>query len=48
MPAVITPRSLDMAHLRTALWFHAQVPLTKFVTLDTAQAQAGRELGLPA
>ncbi len=47
IPAVITPRSLDMVHLRTALWFHAQAPLTKFMTLDTAQAQAGRELGLP-
>lgn len=48
MPAVITPRSLDIAHLRTAAWFHAQAPLSKFVTLDQAQAQAARELGLPA
>ncbi len=47
MPAVATPRSLDLAHLRTALWFHAQAPLDRFVTLDTAQAQAARELGLP-
>ncbi len=47
MPAVTTPRSLDMVHLRTASWFHAQAPLTKFVTLDAAQAQAARELGLP-
>src|SRR5690606_22462747 len=47
MPAVVTPRSLDMAHLRTAAWFHAQTPLTRFVTLDGAQAQAARELGLP-
>lgn len=47
LPAVITPRSLDMAHLRTAAWFHAQAPLSKFVTLDTSQAQAARELGLP-
>lgn len=47
IPAVMTPRSLDLVHLRTALWFHAQTPLTKFVTLDTSQAQAGRELGLP-
>ena len=47
IPAVITPRSLDLVHLRTALWFHAQAPLTKFVTLDASQAQAGRELGLP-
>ena len=47
MPAVTTPRTLDMAHLRTAAWFHAQAPLSKFVTLDMAQAQAARELGLP-
>ena len=47
IPAVTTPRSLDMAHLRTAAWFHAQAPLSKFVTLDTAQTQAARELGLP-
>lgn len=47
MPAVVTPRSLDLVHLRTALWFHAQSPLTRFVTLDAAQAQAARELGLP-
>lgn len=47
IPAVITPRSLDLAHLRTAARFHAEAPLTRFVTLDTAQAQAARELGLP-
>ena len=47
IPAVTTPRSLDMAHLRTAAWFHAQAPISKFVTLDAAQAQAARELGLP-
>jgi hypothetical protein len=47
IPAVTTPRSLDLAHLRTAAWFHAEAPLTKFVTLDTVQAQAARELGLP-
>lgn len=47
MPAVVTPRSLDLAHLRAAAWFHAEAPLTRFVTLDTAQAQAARELGLP-
>ncbi|MBP6717141.1 MAG: type II toxin-antitoxin system VapC family toxin [Acidobacteria bacterium] len=47
MPAVLTPRSLDLVHLRTAAWFHAYTPLSRFVTLDTAQAQAARELGLP-
>ena len=47
MPVVSTPRSLDLAHLRTALWFHQREPLTRFVSLDTAQTQAARELGLP-
>jgi len=48
MPAVATPRSLDLAHLQTALWFHAEEPLDAFVTVDTALAQAAREVGLPA
>ncbi len=47
MPVVSTPRSLDLAHLRTAMWFHQAEPLTRFVTLDEAQDQAARELGLP-
>jgi len=47
MPIVSTPRSLDLAHLRTALWFHERQPLTRFVSLDTVQTQAARELGLP-
>lgn len=48
MPAVSTPRSLDLAHLQTALWFHAEEPLDAFVTTDAALAQAAREVGLPA
>jgi hypothetical protein len=47
MPIVSTPRSLDLAHLRTALWFHQRQPLTRFVSLDVPQNQAARELGLP-
>jgi predicted nucleic acid-binding protein len=47
LPAVATPRSLDLAHLRTALWFQAERPLARFVTLDDAQKAAARELGLP-
>jgi hypothetical protein len=47
MPAVSTPRSLDLAHLRTALWFHAAEPIDRFLTLDAGQAQAATELGLP-
>jgi predicted nucleic acid-binding protein len=47
LPAIATPRSLDLAHLRTALWFHAAEPIERFVTLDASQAEAARELGLP-
>ena len=47
LPAVGTPRSLDLAHLRTAHWFHQSEPISRFVTLDSAQAEAARELGLP-
>jgi len=47
LPIVSTPRSLDLAHLRTALWFHERTPLTRFVSLDVPQVQAARELGLP-
>jgi hypothetical protein len=47
MPAISTPRSLDLVHLRSATWFHTETPIDRFVTVDTAQAQAARELGLP-
>ena len=47
LPAIATPRSLDLAHLRTALWFHAAERIERFVTLDTSQEQAAKELGLP-
>ena len=47
MPVVATPQTLDLAHLRTALWFHAASPIDRFVTMDTAQQQAAKELGLP-
>jgi len=47
LPLVSTPRSLDLAHLRTALWFHQQQALTRFVSLDAPQNQAAREIGLP-
>ncbi|MFQ5738210.1 MAG: hypothetical protein ACE5JX_04315 [Acidobacteriota bacterium] len=47
VPAVTTPRSLDLGHLRTALWFHRRTPLTRFVSLDQSQNQAARELDLP-
>jgi predicted nucleic acid-binding protein len=47
LPAVTTPRSLDLAHLRSALWFHSSERIDRFVTLDDAQEQAAKELGLP-
>ena len=47
LPAVATPRSLDLAHLRTALWFHAAEKIDRFVTMDVSQEQAAKELGLP-
>lgn len=47
MPAVATPRTADLIHLRTALWFHARAPLTCFISFDVAQIAAARELGLP-
>jgi hypothetical protein len=46
-PAVTTPRSLDLAHLRSALWFHAGERIDRFLTMDGSQEQAARELGLP-
>ncbi|WP_239490866.1 hypothetical protein [Luteitalea sp. TBR-22] len=46
VPAVATPRSLNLAHLRSALWFHTESRLEGFVTLDAAQGHAARELGL--
>lgn len=48
VPVVSTPRSLDLAHLRTALWFHKAREIDRFATMDAAQADAARELGLPA
>jgi hypothetical protein len=47
LPAIATPRSLDLAHLRTALWFHADEHVDRFITMDGLQEQAAKELGLP-
>ena len=47
VPAVATPRSLDLVHLRTALWFHGSEPIDRFVTMDASQQAAAKELGLP-
>jgi hypothetical protein len=47
VPAITTPRSLDLAHLRTALWFHTNARITRFVTMDGSQEQAAKEFALP-
>jgi hypothetical protein len=47
MPAVSTPRSLDLVHLRTALAFNSIEAIDRFVTNDDSQRQAAKELGLP-
>lgn len=47
MPTVATPRTLDLIHLRTALWFHEHHTLTSFLSLDAQQNHAAEELGLP-
>ena len=46
-PPVHTPRSMDLAHLRTALWFQNHRGLHSFVTLDEAQKKAAFDFGLP-
>ena len=47
VPPIVTPRSLGLAHLRTALWFHGEETIDRFVTVDVAQEEAAREVGLP-
>jgi len=47
VPGVATPRSLDLVHLRTAIWFNERQKLDRFLTLDTGQKAAAREFGLP-
>lgn len=45
-PAISTPKSADLLHLRTAKWFQFKLGLDFFVTLDRSQAEAAREIGL--
>ncbi len=47
LPPISTPRSPDLAHLRTALWFNSFEKIDRFVTQDESQRQAAKELGLP-
>lgn len=47
IPPISLPRSLDLAHLLTALSFHNEGPIDRFITMDSAQGQAAEEFGLP-
>lgn len=46
-PAIRTPKSADLVHLRTALWFLNNGGLELFITADDHQRHAARELGIP-
>ena len=46
-PAIRLPRSSDLVHLRTALWFSRREKIDFFCTFDKAQAAAAEEMGLP-
>ncbi len=46
-PAIKTPRSSDLAHLRTALWFLQTEKLDGFLTVDRHQLESAMELNLP-
>lgn len=46
-PVVSTPRSSDLIHLRSALWFAENRSLEKFISLDKKQLSSAREMGLP-
>ncbi len=46
-PAVRIPRSSDLVHLRTALWFQQHGGLQFVMTFDEAQRDAAVDLGLP-
>jgi hypothetical protein len=47
MLVLSTPRSRDLAHLRTALWFHEKDRLSRFISLDGGRRLAAAEVGLP-
>jgi hypothetical protein len=46
-PAVKTPRSSDLVHLRTAIWFRDHEKLDGFLTLDSHQLDSAKEFRLP-
>lgn len=45
-PLTYIPKSLDLIHLRTALWFVRQGIDLTFLTLDSSQRLAAKEMGL--
>jgi uncharacterized protein with PIN domain len=45
-PTVTTPKSADLIHIRTAIWFMQHKSLYKFLTLDKNQKTAAKEMGL--
>lgn len=45
-PITCIPRSLDLVHLRTALWFSKQGIAISFLSLDQTQRLAATEMGL--
>lgn len=45
-PAVSLPKSLDLIHIRTALWFQENDQPLQFLTLDVSQRQSAKEMGL--
>lgn len=47
-PAVSLPKTLDLIHLRTALWWKKKEGDLIFLTLDQKQRRAAEELGLSA
>ena len=46
-PAARTPRSNDLIHIRTALWFQKSGGIVDFISLDREQLSAAREVGVP-
>lgn len=45
-PAVSLPKTSDLIHLRTALWFKEEINLEAFITLDKDQKKSAIEMGL--
>lgn len=46
-PAIKTPRSIDLIHLRTVDWFLKNGGISAFLSLDQHQLEAAAELGFP-